>query len=228
MFLHARPFLADFLIGYMTLFSIINPFGVSFVFLSMTHGLDEAARGAAARRIGLYSFVILIASLFVGSQVMRFFGITLPALRIAGGLVVAMSGWSMLSAPEDTAASRPAHVDASNIDQMVFFPLTVPLTTGPGAIAAAIALGANRTGELREVVGSILASLLVSVLVAATIVLAYSRAGLFARLVGREGTRVITRLSAFLLLCVGVQIVLTGVSDVLPGLIARGVQLGAL
>ncbi|HEX4508341.1 MAG TPA: MarC family protein, partial [Alphaproteobacteria bacterium] len=106
--------------------------------------------------------------------------------------------------------------------------LTVPLTTGPGAIAAASALAANRTGELRHVVGSILVSLLVSTLVAVTIALAYSRAGLFARWVGREGTRVITRLSAFLLLCVGVQIVLTGVSDVLPGLIAKGVQLGAL
>ncbi|HEX4507696.1 MAG TPA: MarC family protein, partial [Alphaproteobacteria bacterium] len=111
MILHARPFLADFLIGYLTLFSIINPFGVSFVFLSMTRRLDDAARRAVSRRIGLYSFVILIGSLFVGSWVMRFFGIGLPALRIAGGLVVAMSGWSMLSAPEEAEATHPAHID---------------------------------------------------------------------------------------------------------------------
>jgi multiple antibiotic resistance protein len=228
MLLHARPFVADLLIGYMTLFSIINPFGVSFVFLSMTRSLSEPARGAVARRIGVYSFVVLIVSLFVGSQIMRFFGITLPALRIVGGLVVALSGWSMLTAPDDSAASSAVPVDATNVDQMIFFPFTVPLTTGPGSIAAAIALGANRTGELRQVVGSILASLLVSFLVAATIVLAYSTASLFSRWVGREGTRVITRLSAFLLMCVGVQIVLTGVSDELPELIARGIQLGAL
>jgi multiple antibiotic resistance protein len=218
----AGPFVTDLLIGYMTLFSIINPFGVSFVFLSMTRGLPEAARAGFARRIGVYSFVILVVSLFLGSEIMRFFGITVPALRIAGGLVVALSGWSMLTAPIESTASPATPVSGEAVEGMAFFPLTVPLTTGPGSIAAAIALGANRSGPLRDVFVSILASLLVAVLVAATITIAYSNASTFSRWVGREGTRVVTRFSAFLLMCVGVQIVLTGVSDVLPGLIAQG------
>ena len=216
-------FLRELSIGYLTLFSIINPFGLSFVFLSMTGGVAPATRSRVARRIGLYSFTILIVSLFIGSQIMNFFGITLPALRIAGGLVVALSGWSMLTAPDEDeeAASPSVRTHESTIDGLTFFPLTVPLTTGPGTIAAAIALGANRSGSEREIMISIVASLFVAMLVAATIVVAYSRAALLSKWAGREGTRVITRLSAFLLMCVGVQIIITGVSDVLPDLMVK-------
>jgi multiple antibiotic resistance protein len=224
----AGPFLTELLIGYMTLFSIINPFGIAFVFLATTRGLTEPERTALARRIGFYSFVILIVSLFIGAQVLRFFGVTLPALRIAGGLVVALSGWSMLTAPDDDAgATQSVPRDPSKLEDMAFFPLTVPLTTGPGTVAAAIALGAHRSGSLRDIVASVAVSLLVAVAVAVTIAAAYANAGAFARWAGREGTRVITRVSAFLLMCVGVQIVLTGVSDVLPGLIAQGLRLSA-
>ncbi len=219
----AGPFVTELLIGYMTLFSIINPFGLAFVFYARTRRLPERERGAVAKRIAFYSFIILLVSMFIGSQILRFFGLTVPALRIAGGLVVALSGWSMLTAPDDPDVPTQADADASQVEGMIFFPLTIPLTTGPGSIAAAIALGANRESSLRAILNSTTISLLVAGLVSVTIAVAYSRAGTFVRWVGREGTRVITRLSAFLLMCVGVQIVLTGVSDVLPGLIAQGV-----
>jgi multiple antibiotic resistance protein len=215
-------FVTDLVIGYMTLFSIINPFGVAFIFLNMTRGLSEAERAALARKVGFFSFAVLIVSLLVGAEVMRFFGITVPALRIAGGLVVALSGWSMLTAP-DYEGAHPLESEGAADDDRAFFPLTVPLTTGPGSIATAIALGATRTGELRQVFRITLTSLLIATLVAATVVVAYRYASTFSRWMGREGTRVITRLTAFLLMCVGVQIILTGVSDVLPELIARGV-----
>jgi len=216
----------DLLIGYMALFSIVNPFGLAFVYHAMTIGLSESARRSVARKVGLYSFMVLIVSLLLGSEILRFFGISIPALRIAGGLVVALSGWSMLMAPDDATEARGVATDPASIEDKVFFPLTVPLTTGPGTIATAIALGANRTTDLHAFVANLVASLLLAVLVALTIVIAYRNASRFAQWVGREGTRVITRLSAFLLLCIGVQIVLTGVSDVLPDLIARGVQAG--
>jgi multiple antibiotic resistance protein len=176
----AGPLVTDFLIGYMALFSIINPSGVSFGFLSMTDGPTEQARTHIARGVGVYSFIVLIVSLFIGSQIMRFFGITVPALRITGGLVVALSGWSMLTAPDDDdSATPPVPAHATQVENKIFFPLTVSLTTGPGAIATAIALGANRTGELREIVVSILASLLIAVLVAATVMVAYANASTF-------------------------------------------------
>ena len=214
----------DLLIGYMTLFSIINPFGVAFVFLSMTRYASEAERSAIARRVGIFSFAVLIASLLIGSQIMRFFGISIPALRIAGGLVVALSGWSMLSAPDDDVASEASPTHTADPQARAFFPLTVPLTTGPGTIAAAIALGAIRTGELRHMVEGVVTSCIVAALVALTITVAFAYAGTMSRWIGAEGTRVITRLTAFLLMCVGVQIILTGLADVLPPMIAAGLH----
>jgi multiple antibiotic resistance protein len=215
-------FVTDLVIGYMTLFSIINPFGISFIFLNMTRGLSEGERAALARKVGVFSFGVMVTSLFVGAEVMRFFGITVPALRIAGGLVVALSGWSMLTAPDDEGA-HPLEKDSSGFDARAFFPLTVPLTTGPGTIAAAIALGATRSSELRQFFRTTLTSLLIAILVAVTIAAAYTYASTFSRWMGREGTRVITRLTAFLLMCVGVQIVLTGLADALPAMIASGI-----
>lgn len=200
-----QPLLTDLLIGYMTLFSIINSFGIAFVFHSKTAYLPVAARNAICRRIGLYSFIILVVSLFIGSQVLRFFGISIPALRIAVGLVVVLSGWSMLTAPDEAPAGANTSMDRANAESMVFFPSTIPLTTGPGTIAAAIALGAHRTGDLRFLISSSIASVLLAARVAVTIVFAYSRASFLSRMMGHEGTRVITRLSAFLLMCVGVQ-----------------------
>ncbi|WP_237216450.1 MarC family protein [Falsiroseomonas oryziterrae] len=206
----------DFLFGFTTLFAIINPYGLAFVFLQRTVGLDEPERAAIARLVAAYAFAVLVVSLFAGSFVLGFFGISMPALRIAGGLVVAVAGWSMLHQPAgDPGGHASRGLDLAAVRPMAFFPLTIPLTTGPGTIAAAIALGANRSDELRGAVAGALASLLVAAAIALTIWHAYNRAGRMAQLFGDEGTRVVTRLSAFLLLCVGVQIMLTGVSDAL-------------
>ena len=222
---NVHPFVRDLVIGFITLFSIINPFGMSFVFLARTRGLEESRRAALARRIGINAFIIMIVSFIVGGYILRFFGISVPALRLAGGLVVALAGWKMLNDPEVTEPSSAAiSTDASRIDAMTFFPLTIPLTTGPGTIAAAIALGATHPSDFNGILSSLAADLLVSLLVAGMIVVSYANAVRFAHWVGQEGTRVITRLSAFLLLCVGVQIMLTGIADVLPQLIAQGMQ----
>jgi multiple antibiotic resistance protein len=134
--------------------------------------------------------------------------------------VVAIAGWNMLNEPpiEESATGRSS-AGMETVRRMIFFPLTVPLTTGPGTIAAAIALSANRQGELRGLLYSSAASLAVAAAVAVAIYGAYRNAGRMARLAGPEGTRVITRLSAFLLLCVGVQIMLTGVMDALRPLL---------
>jgi multiple antibiotic resistance protein len=213
--------LGDFMFGFGTLFAIINPYGLAFVFLDRTAGLAEADRARVARRVAAYAFGVLVVSLFAGTTILGFFGVSLAALRIAGGLVVAASGWAMLNEPpREHGAGASFSRDPDAILRMAFFPLTVPLTTGPGTIAAAIALGANRQEELRGVLLSSIASLLVAAVVAATIFHAYRRAGALARLLGTEGTLVVTRLSAFLLLCVGVQIVMLGVSEALRPILA--------
>src|ERR1700754_1823700 len=104
--LFAGRSLGDFLFGFGALFAIINPYGLAFVFLERTIGLSEPERARIALRVAVYAFFVLAGSLFVGSEIMRFFGISMPALRIAGGLVVAATAWSMLHATPLAAGDR--------------------------------------------------------------------------------------------------------------------------
>lgn len=205
-----RQISAEFLIGYSTLFSIINPIGSAFVFLEMCHWVPDTEQRALATRIALYTMLVLIVSLIAGSWILRFFGITLPALRIAGGFAVAMAGWRMLNAPAKTVPREA--MDRVPVMTLAFFPLTIPLTAGPGSISAAIALGAHRSSMGHGFLLGVVSSSLVALAIAVTVYLAYRHSATVARLIGPEGTRVVTRLSAFLLLCVGVQIMLTGVT----------------
>lgn len=211
------------LFGFSTLISIINPFGVAFVFHDMTRWLTPRERARLARRIGVNSFIVLVVALFLGSRVLSFFGISLEALRIGGGLAVAAAGWGMLRAPPE-AKDAPKAMDTAPIEHMAFFPLTLPLTTGPGSIAASIALGAERASETQGVLlVSAFSSVLVAASVAACVWLAYAYAEPIARRIGPQGTVIVTKLTAFLLLCIGVQIILTGATDVLrPLFAARG------
>ena len=107
--------LERFLCGFGTLFAIINPYGLSFVFLDRTMGLSEPERRVVARWVALFAFCVLVASLFAAAEILRLFGISLPALRIGGGLVVAASGWAMLHEParEDGRAAAPRGMEAA-------------------------------------------------------------------------------------------------------------------
>jgi multiple antibiotic resistance protein len=197
------------------LFAIINPYELAFVFFDRTIGLSERERGRVALRVAAYAFSVLLCSLFVGSEIMKFFGISMPALRIAGGLVVATTAWSMLHAPPLSSsdhASSSGNYDA--IRAMAFFPLAIPLTTGPGTIATAIAISTNRPSDNDGLFSLAIVWLIIALAVSATIYHAYRKSSSMARLFGKEGTSVITRLSAFLLLCIGVQIMITGAVEI--------------
>lgn len=212
--------LSSWLFGFSTLLSIINPFGIAFVFHDMTRWLTARERSRLARQIAINSFIVLVVAMFLGSRVLSFFGISLEALRIGGGLAVAAAGWTMLRA-DPTASAAPRAMDTAPVERMAFFPLTLPLTTGPGSIAAAIALGAERTSAAQgALLVSALSAVMVAVSVAACVWIAYAKAEAIARRIGPQGTMIATKLTAFLLLCIGVQIMLTGVTDALRPLIA--------
>jgi multiple antibiotic resistance protein len=209
--------ISDILFGFTGLISIINPLGIAFVFLDRTASLTTEERTALARKIGIDVLCVLLVAFFFGTPVLHFFGISMQALRIGGGLAVAVGGWNMLNAPDTPVATDAPvkRVDADNAMSKAFFPFTIPLTTGPGSIATAIALNANRTHKLSEFVLSSIASVAISLIVAVVVYITYSRAVVFARYLGVEGTKVAMRISSFLLLCIGVQIMLTGFSEFL-------------
>lgn len=208
--------LQNFLLAGSALFSIVNPIGGALIFAQITSDRSHADRMTLARRIGVYALFVMLGALWLGAYLLAFFGITIAALKIAGGLVVATSGWRLLMTPERQEDRKQAQADEARsvADDVAFFPLTMPLTTGPGTIAVAIALGANRPPE-----GAALASFaagisLAAAAIAISIWLAYSWSDWITGLLGPGGVRVIGRLAAFILLCVGVQITLNGTLDV--------------
>jgi multiple antibiotic resistance protein len=205
-----------FLLAFPALFSIVNPIGAALIFDQVTAGRSAEQRRRLARKIAFYSSIVLLVSLWLGGYVLNFFGISLGALRIAGGLVVAIRAWGLLMQPathEERKASAAAPVQDCD-DEVAFFPLTIPLTTGPGTIAVAIALSSQRPssgiGTLPFFGGMTVAALFVALL----IWLCFRWSDRVMALLGAGGARVVSRLVAFLLLCVGVQIVVTGVTGV--------------
>jgi multiple antibiotic resistance protein len=217
--------LTSFLLALSSLFSIVNPVGSALMFAQITSDRSQAERAELSRRIGFYAALVMLAALWAGAPILNFFGVSLAALRIAGGLFVAAFAWTMLTAPEAREARKHAEVEAEpeageNLAEVAFFPLTLPFTTGPGTIAVAIALGANRPSEPGELAGFFLGASLAALAIAGVIRLAYGSADRVVTLIGSVRARVLGRLSAFLLLCVGTQITVSGVSDVLGPLIA--------
>lgn len=200
------------------LFPIINPPGSGFIVLSLVPHATSAERAELARRIAINSFAILFVSLSVGAYVLAFFGISIPVLRVAGGLVVAKAGWDLLqsaSSVDDRRGGRAAQpVREPSLRSRAFYPLTLPITVGPGSISVAIALGtgAPKHGpSLSQLVG-VAAALAV---LALSIYLCVRFAGHFGRLLGTAGTEVAARLFSFVMLCIGVQILWLGVSGLL-------------
>ena len=206
-----HPLVESFLLIYAGLFPVVNPVGSAPIFLAMTAFQSEAARRGLARRVALNGFLLLLGSLFVGSHVLTFFGISLPVLRIGGGLAVASFAWTMLRDGVQPA-SDSADVDEDRpVD--AFYPLTMPLTVGPGSISVAVALGAQRPREVENLTDITLVGIAAVAGLAAmalTIFLCYRFAGRMTAWLGSTGTNVMVRLSAFILLCIGIQIIWSG------------------
>ncbi|HEV3298729.1 MAG TPA: MarC family protein [Planctomycetaceae bacterium] len=204
-----------FLLVYAGLFPIVNPIGAAPIFFGLTRDCTEQERRLLALQVALNSFALLLGSLFVGSYVLEFFGLTLPIVRIAGGLVVAAAGWNLLQAGNSGGDDRTEHRPIVPAD--AFYPLTMPLTVGPGSIAVAITLGSQRPRvagpEVALLAGAAIAGLLA---IAATIYVCYRFAeGAITRL-GKHGTNVLVRLSAFILFCIGIAIIWNGYSALVP------------
>lgn len=204
--------LNTFLLVYVTLFPIVNPIGSAPLFLGLTQFSTDRQRAQFARDVAINSFFLLLGSLFIGSHVLEFFGISLPVVRIAGGLVVTAFGWKLLNAEPRPG---PAEAEAASLEKQsidAFYPLTMPLTVGPGSISVAITLGSQRPkaadfAHLLQLGGGALAGLFA---IALTVYLAYRFAQGTVRRLGNAGTAVLVRLSAFLMLCIGIQILWGG------------------
>jgi multiple antibiotic resistance protein len=207
-----------FLLAYAALFPIVNPLGGAPIFLALTRRLSPEVRRQLALRIAINGFCLLVGSIFIGSHVLEFFGITLPVVRIGGGLVVIAFAWKMLN-DDSSAIEQKAHEtgDRDEVDPALdaFYPLTMPLTVGPGSISVAITLGSQRpkVPASFDMLLLLAAGAVAGVLaLAVTIYLCFRFADRIVAALGNSGTNVLTRLSAFILLCIGIQILWNGYS----------------
>ncbi|HTT37503.1 MAG TPA: MarC family protein [Burkholderiales bacterium] len=212
-----------FLLAFPALLSIINPLGGAFVFLGATQRLGPEMRAHLARWVAIHSFFILNASLWVGAYVLSFLGISMPVLRVAGGIVIALAGWRMLNAKDESEQRDNAIELASSRDasRIAFFPLTMPITAGPGTISVAIALGTSRPRGADHLFWFFLAATFTTILICAVIYVLYRYSSRLATLIGPTGTVIVLRLTAFLLFCIGIQVLWTGVSDLLEEVLRR-------
>jgi multiple antibiotic resistance protein len=200
------------------LFPIVNPIGGTPIFLSLTRGLSSRGRTILARMIALNGLTLILISIFIGTHILSFFGISLPVVQVGGGLVVISTGWALLRQPngdethENTGGPGCNEADYS---RQAFYPLTLPLTVGPGSISVAIAVGANRPEGSQWRWPLIGGMLLGSALISASIYLSYRFAERIGRTLGDSVMNIIIRLSSFILVCIGVQILWNGLSALL-------------
>lgn len=214
------PLLKSTILVVTALFPIVNPLGSAPIFLSLTHFYGAAERRILSRRIALNSVILIVVSYLIGTHILAFFGISLPVVQIGGGLVLTSAGWAMLKQKEEDPTKADVHrtVDMHHLFEKAFYPLTLPLTVGPGSISVAITLGANESHGDHRILLSIIGAVIGALLIACSVYLCYAFADRLASALGPTAMNVIMRLSSFLLVCIGVQIIWNGLSALLKTL----------
>jgi len=216
-------FSRSFLFALATLLPILNPPSVAPIFWTLTEGASSATRLALAKRVAINVGLMMTVAMVAGNVLLSFFGLSLAIVRVGGGMLVVASAWRLVNSV-DGGTQRAAQMAESFTPEMAkaraFYPLTFPISCGPGSIAAAITVGAqfrdqDHLASLVRLAGSLPGVLLVSFI----LYICLRFAAQFLYRLGESGTSVFMRLSAFILLCLGVQIVWDGAHELLLGML---------
>ena len=207
----------EFLLFFVSLFSIVNPFSAIPAFVGLTAELPKGDRNRVTRQAAVSVFVILTVSYLAGESLLRFFGISVASLRVAGGMLVLGMAWSMLQAKMSPSKQTPeeareAEASSGERPNMGVVPVGMPLLAGPGAISVMI-IAAGRTNDLTGHLAVLGATLAVSAL-AWIILLA---AGPIAKGLGRTGMNIATRFMGLILAAIAVEFITSGLGEIFPG-----------
>lgn len=205
--------LSTFLYAFASFIPVLNPFGGALFFLALTPNIDDETRKMMVNRIVLYSGIILLICLFAGHLILSFFGISMGVLRVAGGLVLISTGWKALNeATHDDSDSGNIEPPKSRkkLLSMAFYPITLPLTMGPGMIAVSTAIG---TGVIGHGMADLIGCLVAVVATLMTIYVCYRYCDRVSVAVGATGADALSRVFAFILLCIGVAIFWQGFTE---------------
>lgn len=212
----------SFLLVLATLLPILNPAATAPIFLGLTEGASEETRRLLARRIATNMVVLITGAMLVGSYVLDLFGISLPIVRVAGGTLIAANAWRLLAISPASRDSRQSLAEAYTPEMArthAFYPLTFPISCGPGSLAAAITIGVTLHEEqLALSLARFAGGFGGMVVIGLALFVAFRYATQLLKPLGETGTTVFLRLSAFILLCLGVQIVWDGISELVRSL----------
>jgi len=205
-------------IGIIALFPVVNPIGSAFIVNPYFANLTDAQKKNAVKKITLYAFSICIVSLFAGHWILELFGISIPVIQLAGGIMICKTGWEFLSTgtkpSEHNSSGSPANDSLSydRLQDQLFFPITFPITTGAGTISVLFTLSAhsandNFTNYLLNT-GALVLSIII---MCALVYFFYLNTKTLLRYMGSNGEKIVNRIVAFLIFCVGLQIAVTGI-----------------
>lgn len=205
--------------AFLALFPVLNPPAMAPIFLDMTSSLQDEDRHRLAALIGKYTFLLLLAVLVAGGWLLKVFGISVPVIRVAGGLLLFNTAWRMLNNVDRFSQAEQQELKARMTDR-AFFPMTMPVTAGPGSIAMALTLVPAGPLLAASTWVQFAGSSCGIAMAALSVFLFYRYSENFLRRLGNAGAQTISKISAFILLAIGVQIVWDGVR----GLLAAGLN----
>jgi MarC family membrane protein len=197
------------------LFSVLNPIGTVPIFVGLTQDYTKIERSRVSFWTAINVFVILIISFFIGQYVLKFFGITIPALRIAGGIIIASSGFSLLNGKfnKNKGINKKVEEEIQSRNDIALTPLAMPMLAGPGSISLLIAYYQEHQ-KTEEIIASVLAILAVSIL----IFLILRSAHYLAKILGSSGIVAISRIIGFLTIAIGIQYIISSVLSIVRGI----------
>lgn len=210
-----HTFIHLWFIGIISLFPVVNPIGSAFMVLPYLKNLSLPEKRAAVKKITIYAFCICTVSLFAGHWILELFGISIPVVQLAGGIMICKMGWEFLSSNKNEEHPKEGVVVTGNenIQDKLFFPITFPITTGAGSISVLFTLSAhsanvNMTNYLLNTCAILLAIVVMCILV----YFFYLNTKKIINYLGSNGEKIVNRITSFLIFCVGLQIAITGIS----------------
>jgi multiple antibiotic resistance protein len=208
-------------VSFLAIFPPVNPFGTALILDPYLEKLDKDHRRNAAVKIALNCLMVCSISAIFGGSIFKLFGISIPAVQIAGGILISKMGFGVLnSRPEDAEMENPEEVDVEkhwiDFKKNLFYPFSFPMTTGAGTISVLLTLSADGYDPISsQHFSNILALCLGSLLMCGLIFVCYNYSAYMTKKIGAGGRTALHRLSGFITLCVGIQILITGVVSVL-------------
>jgi multiple antibiotic resistance protein len=214
-------------VGFIALFPVINPFGSAFIVSRYFSVLTHKEKVHAVKRIVLYAFFLCLLTLLIGHWILELFGISIPIVQLAGGIMICKTGWDFLSSSKQTEheneklANEVDHLSQQNkVENQLFYPITFPITTGAGTISVLFTLSAHGTNNnLYQYVINTGAILIAVILMCILVFVCYVNANRLIKYLGSSRELIINNIMAFLIFCVGLQIAVEGITKLILPLI---------